>query len=261
MIANREQAIYPPMPTRVSEVLVAPGQFVQEGEVLVRLASPELELRARNARVNLATAKAEYVRGVATSNRQERTRVFAEQVNEALAELHSVEDEYGRLELRAAGAGVIRDMKSELVVGRWVNPRELLLRVVGKGTAHIEAYVSDGQIGSLEVGQAVKFIPDVPGASTLKGEIIAIDKTGVKQLQRPLLAAPYGGSLESVIDKKGQVVARGAAYRVLIEPRGETVGAVNFVTRGTVRIHTDLGVVAENFVYRLLSLIVRESGI
>jgi putative peptide zinc metalloprotease protein len=260
LIASREQALFSPLPARVAEVLVRPGERVEEGQVLVRLESPELDLRARNAALSLATARTEYLRGVATSNRQERTSVLNEQANEAIAGARAVAEERALLTLTAGSAGVVKDMKADLVAGRWIGPRELMLRVVSQDSAIIEAYVTDSQIGGLTVGQDVRFIADMAGVASLKGAIVAIDKTGTKQLQHALLAGPYGGDLPAVIDKKGVAVVKNAAYRVLIEPR-EAVPPMSFATRGTVRIQTDLTLVAENFVWRALSLVVRESGI
>jgi putative peptide zinc metalloprotease protein len=259
MIAEREQAVFAPMPGQVREVLVKGGQRVAAGDPLMTLDSPELELRAYNASVELASARAEYLRGVATTRQEERTRVLIEQVNEALAEERAVEEERERLVLRATTAGVIRDLKAELTVGRWVNPRDLMMRIVTQDNAAVEAYVTDSQIGALQIGQPVKFIPDVPGMASIQGTVAAIDKTGTKQLQRQLLAAPHGGAVASVIDKKGQIVAKDAAYRVLITPSQRT--SLDFVTRGTVRIETDLTVVAENFIYKALSILIRESGL
>jgi putative peptide zinc metalloprotease protein len=260
LFADREQALYAPVPARIVSVSVRPGENVQPDQLLVRLEAPELELRARNAEVSVATARAEFLRGAATLVQQERQVVLQEQLSQALAEQNAAREEAARLELRATSSGFVRDMSAEITPGRWIGPRELILRVVSPEVATIEAYLSDSQIGAVEVGQEVKFIPGMAGVPVVLGRVKAIDTTAKKEITRPLLAAPYGGDIGAVLDKKGHPVAQNPTYRVIIQPEGEVKPAA-FVARGTVRIHTDLVLVAQNFLWRMLSVIVRESGI
>jgi hypothetical protein len=49
-------------------------------------------------------------------------------------------------------------------------------------------------------------------------------------------------------------------FRVLVRPSGE-VAAANAVVHGSVRIDTGFRFVVENFVYRILSVLIRESGL
>ena len=260
LLAERDQQLYAPFAARIATVEVNPGQDVARDQVLVRLESPDLEYRARNAGIALAAAKAEYLRGVATVRQQEQTEVLLERVKEAMAEERAVQEEMDRLELRAAAAGVVRDLRPELVAGRWIGPRELMLRVVAPEVAVIEAFVSDSQVKSVEIGQSARFIPGVPGLPAVRGRIKSIDTTGNKQVTRTLLASPYGGDIPAVIDKKGTAVAQNATYRVVIEPDGGSIPAP-FLVGGHVRIETDIVLVTQNFLWRTLSVIVRESGI
>lgn len=258
MSAHREQTLYAPFAARIASVEAASGQTVAEGQLLVRLHSPELEVRARTAEAALRTARTQYVRGAATTRQQERVAVLTEQVSQAAAERQAVDEDMQRLALRALGSGVVRDLRHEIVPGRWIGPRELILRVVSPQMT-IEAYVSDSQIDAVEIGQEVTFFPALAGAPVIRGRVRTIDPGADKNVSRPLLAAPYGGDIPAVVDKKGAVVAQNANYRVLIEPEEQLGGGS--VVKGTVRIRTNLWLVAENFAWRTLSLIVRESGI
>jgi putative peptide zinc metalloprotease protein len=260
IIAGVEQPVYAPAPARIVSLPVKTGQSVERGTVLLRLESPELDLREKNALVDLATAKAEYMRSIATSNHQERTDVLAKHIAEAEAALTAAREEKQRLSVNSEVAGVVRDLSSEMVAGRWLNPRQVVMRIVSNRTAVVEAYVSDSQVQALQVGQAVKFYPDSRAVNVVSGSVSAIDKTGMKQIGRALLASPYGGAIPAVIDRKGNVVSKDPEYRVVIR-LDDDGPVISSVARGTVRIDTDLFVVAENFVYRALSLLIRESGI
>jgi putative peptide zinc metalloprotease protein len=260
LLAEHEQALYAPFPARIASVEVRPGDRVQPEQVLVRLDAPELDLRARNAEVALATAKAEYLRGAATAQQLERRSMLQERVSQAQAEQQAVREDAQRLELRATTAGQVRDLSAQIVPGRWIGSRELMLRVVSPESAIIEAYVTDSQVDSVVVGQEVKFVSTVPGVPVVKGRVKAVDTTARKEVSRLLLAAPYGGDIPAVLDRHGAAVAQSALYRVVIEPL-EPVKPGAFVVRGVVRIHTDLVLVAQNFLWRTLSLIVRETGL
>lgn len=260
LIAMREQPVYAPTAARIVEVVAKPSQEVAAGEIMVRLDSPELDLREALARSRLATARTEYLRGVATSKRQEQAEVLSSQVDEAAAGLRAVQEEKANLVVRANNTGTVRDMGSELFAGRWINPRELMMRVVFDKASLIEAYLNDSQVRSVEVGQSVKFFPETAGIPVISGEVISIDTAGVKQISRLLLVSAYGGEVSAVLDKKGVATAKGATYRVVIRPDDDLQYATA-VSRGTVRIYTNLVLVAENFFYRTISIFIRESGL
>lgn len=258
MLSARDQSMYAPFPAQISAVHVKPGDVVTEGQVLVTLSSLEITHRAQKAEVAVATARFEYLHGVATMKQQERHQVLLEQYNEAVAEWRAVQEETARLELKATGAGIVRDMPEDMVPGRWVNPRELVLRVVDENTSMIEAYLSDSQIGAVQSGQSVTFIPSPAGLPVLRGTVRSIDTTGRKQIPA-LLSSMYGGQITAASDRRGPPTALHATYRVVIQP--EDSFRTSFAAAGNVRISTDLVLVTQNFLWRMLSLIVRESGI
>jgi len=259
LVAEREQSVFVPMSAQIKSVEVSAGQRVEAGQILVQLGSAELRLREKSARRALETSRVEYLRAAATRAQQERRMVLGGQVAEAEAELNAVAEEQSKLAVRASAPGIVRDMRSDLVAGRWIGSRELMMRIVSPGAAGIEAFVTDSQIESVAVGQVVKFIPEVAGMSAVAGKVVSIDKTASKQISRNVLAGPYGGGIPAVTDKRGGATAQNAIYRVVIRPEASFKPGDSIV-RGTVRIETDLTLVAQNFLYRAASIFVRESG-
>jgi hypothetical protein len=59
---------------------------------------------------------------------------------------------------------------------------------------------------------------------------------------------------------RGALIAQDTVYRVMIKPLGG-VQSADAVLAGRVRIETSFRFLAENFVYRIISLFIRESGI
>jgi putative peptide zinc metalloprotease protein len=256
--ASEEQALYAPAPARIEALQVRPGQAVVAGDVLLRLSSPELESRLQRSQYQVQAIATELTRLSANDRQRERALVLEQQLAEAAADQHGAREDLARLEVRAAVAGTVRDLPPQLVAGRWVNPRELLLRVVGTRAALIEAWVDEEQVRGLSVGQEVKFYPNAPESPVVAGHIAAIDTAGTHALPHPLMSSTYGGQIPTVTREGGKTVALQPLYRVRIEP-DEKIAAAS-VERGTVRVSTGPVALAENFLARIAAVLVRESG-
>ena len=257
--AENVQEIYSPVAARITSIDVKDGDKVERGQLLFRLEVPELFLRSTKAEVNLATARSEFLRAVATTRQQERREVLLQQIAEALAERQSVKEELSRLEIRASEAGLIRDLSSQLVEDRWINSRELMARVVSPGQSVIEAYIPESRVKSVEPGQLISFISNVAGAEPIDGVVRSVDTTATRQVNHRVLGTPYGGTVAAVVDKRGILNAQDPVYRVVIEPISDNT-YVPAVVRGTVRIHVDLEILAQNFFARAISIVIRESS-
>jgi putative peptide zinc metalloprotease protein len=256
--AQQEYTVYAPFAARVKAVMVSDREKVAANKDLVSLEAVDIEVRDKKADINVASARIELARMPASARLQENYQVMQERLAQALAEKQAVADEYGRQQLRAPEAGTIRDVAPDLVVGRWVNPRQLLMRVVSNSEQVIEAYVGERQISAIAPGQTVRFYPHRPGRP-IDGEVLTVDRSPQKELSRPVLASIYGGEIPVKQGARGALVAQDAVFRVLIKP----VDAIksDTVVNGNVRIQTDIRFVVENFIYRILSVLIRESGL
>jgi len=254
-----EQPVYAPFAAQIKSVDVRPGQVVERDQVLITLDAPELAVRTQKAAISLASARSESLTSAASGKLQERRLVLLEQIAEALAEQKSVEEELELLTVRSTMRGVVRDMSAQIVPGRTIGTRELMMRIAAPGPAIIEAYVGESSVEAIQIGQVVKFVSSRPGAPSVRGVVKSIDTTGSKQVSRALLVSPHGGDIAAVLDRRGVAQAQDPVYRVLIEPIGD-IGSLRSIERGTARIETSLVLVAQNFASRALSILVRESG-
>jgi catalase len=87
-----------------------------------------------------------------------------------------------------------------------------------------------------------------------------VDKSPQKELSRPLLASIYGGEVAVKQGSRGSLLTQDAVFRVTVKPL-DSKRPPESVIHGSVRIETGLRFVVENFVYRTLSVLIRESGI
>lgn len=257
--AQREQVIYAPFAAQLQTLAVRSGQLVEPGELLARLDTFELKSKLKKSMYSTKALEIELARLPANELRREKMQVLQQELEEALAEQRATREELARLEIRATLRGIVRDVPPDLVPGRWVDAREVMMRVVAVNFALVEAYIGEDQIRVIQNGQKVTFYSTVKGAEPVSGRVIQIDTSVSKQIARPLLASTQGGDLPAVTTPRGGLVAHEATYRVLINPDSVTDSA-SFVTRGTVRIQTDFFALAQNFFSRTISLLIRESG-
>jgi putative peptide zinc metalloprotease protein len=258
--ARQEHAVYAPFPARVLAVRVGERALVGADAELVTLEALDLDVREKKADIGVASARAELARVPSSVRLQENYNVLVQQLAQASAEKQAVREEYARQHLRAPEAGIVRDVAVDLVPGRWVNPRQLLMRVVSESDQLIEAYVSERQVTAVAPGQLVRFYPHRPDLPVLTGEIVSVDKSPQKELSRPVLASTYGGEVPAKQGGRGPLVTQDAVFRVTVKPV-QALPRARAVVAGDVRIETGFRFVIENFVYRTLSVLIRESGI
>jgi putative peptide zinc metalloprotease protein len=258
--AQQEHSVYAPFAARVTAVRVAERQRIAAEQELISLEAVDRGVRETKADIGVASARAELSRMPASIQLQENYQVLQERLAHAQAEKQAVVEESERQNLRASHAGTIRDLAPDLAPGRWVNPRQLLMRIVSQDEVLIEAYVGERQVAAISPGQIVRFFPHFPDRPVINGEVVSVDKSPQAELSRPLLASIHGGSIDVKQGAHGALVAQDAIFRVLIRPVGSLPRAQT-VIHGNVRIDTSVRFVVENFVYRTMSVFIRESGL
>jgi putative peptide zinc metalloprotease protein len=258
--AQHEHAVYAPFGAKVVEVLVRDSDYVAEGMELVRLDIPDVEIREKKADIAMISAQTELARSPASRGQQENVNVLQQRVAQAMAEKQSVADDRQRQVLRSSQDGTVRDMQADLVPGRWINSRQLLMRVVSQTEPVIEVFVDQRQVAAIREGQTVRFFPHQADRPVLKGLVIGVERTPQKELARPLLASVNGGDVMVKKSPHGALVPQDAIFRIAVKPVGDLPRA-DSVIHGSVRIDTGIRFLAENFAYRVISLLIRESGI
>ena len=258
--AQQEYAVYAPFAGKVTSIKVSDRQRVAANSDLITVEAADLGSRDKKADIAIASARAELSRMPASRIQQENYQVLQERLAQAFAEKQAVEGEFDRQVLRTSQAGIVRDVAPDLIVGRWINPRQLLMRVISDSEQVIEAYVNEQQVAAIQPGQVVRFYPHIPDRPVISGEVVSVDKSPQKELSRPLLASIYGGDIVVKQGARGALVTQEAVFRVTVKPRDAQL-KWDAAFHGSVRIETSLRFVVENFVYRTLSVLIRESGL
>jgi len=252
------QSLYAPPHARLDALPVRNGQAVPAGEPLLRLSSPELDLRASEA----ATRQDQLAWQSASSGLDATSRkdwlVLDDQLGFAKAEQAAVATDLQRYRPAALHDGVMVDLDPDLRPGEWLKTQEYLGELVTPGRWQVVSYVDEDAVRRIARGDRALFIADGLGAPALHLTVARIDRDANRTLGEPELASVFGGDV-LVREKNGTLYPEHAVYRVLLDA-DEALPASNPSWRGRVAIAGEWEVPVMRFLRHAVSVGWREAG-
>ncbi|WP_448208455.1 HlyD family efflux transporter periplasmic adaptor subunit [Azospirillum sp. sgz302134] len=260
--------LFAPVPARMAEVLVQPGQRVAVGDLLYRLEAPELESKLVQSELRITLSQEQIDRLSAAREGLDRVRVMEEELSAALADRQGLLDSKARLEVRAPLAGTVVDVADALRPGRWISPKLPLAQIVADGRGEMVGYVAEGDLARVMPGAVARFHPDDPLRPRVEARVTAVDRVGAAMLDVPALASLYGGPV-AVEGQPGAPSANGravslapveAVYRVTLAPADPAQSGPAHQTRGVARVEAEARSLFDRFWRTALSVLIRETG-
>ncbi|AZC34578.1 biotin/lipoyl-binding protein [Pseudomonas chlororaphis] len=256
--AGRASALHAPVAARVRQVNVRDGQAVNKGQVLVELESPDLASRQAIARREIEIQQLQMRRRAGRSETAADAGIVEQQLAEAVAEYRGLSAQRERLLLRAPEAGQLRDLLPQLQVGRWVSPKDPLVRVVEPG-ARLRGFLAEADLWRVAPGATGRFIADDPMHPALEVQLTEVDTNGVAYIDQEALTSDHHGPIAVRRDENHRAepvqAHYGARLKVLdasLTPSQPLRGVVVLQGRGESLLGTAWR--------RLAALGVRESG-
>lgn len=176
-----------------SELLVRPGAVVLQGQPVAQLVDPALQARVGEQRGRLALAQAKYdaafgVIGIAPA----KAALLGEEVRREQAALASLEEEAGRLVLRAEVAGILLLTRPDDLPGRYFKRGEVLGHIDTAEPPRVRVVLPQWQSAAVR-GFEVR-LPQQPGVSytaALRRSVPA----AARELPSPALGTAAGGEI------------------------------------------------------------------
>lgn len=253
--------VYAPAGARIDALPFREGEQVREGEVLVQLHLPDLEMR-RQAQL----AKVERLRWQAAASgfdAELRRSLLANEdtLSMAQAELLSLGTELQNYAPRAPFAGRLRDMDPDLQTGQWLARKEkVALLVRDDGRWLVETWLDEDAVQRVAAGDSALFITDAAAGTALRLRVSAVDRDATRVLPRGELAAQAGGHILTR-EKGGQLVPERAVYRVTLQAEPQDVaGLAGQSWRGHLTIHARWEAPVWRYVRQAAAVLVREAG-
>ncbi|MCO8169980.1 HlyD family efflux transporter periplasmic adaptor subunit [Pseudomonas sp. 21LCFQ02] len=251
--------VHAPAGAQLVSLSKANGEPVRAGEVMLELASPDLQRRWSLARTQLETIRQQAANtGIDPALRQ-NMQLLAQQESTARAELASVQAELARYAPRAPFDGVLYNLEPGLKPGVWVSAHERLATLVQPGIWRVETYLDEDDVRRIKVGDRARFYADGRADLSLSLRVEAIEQDATRQLLNGELSSAAGGSVMTR-DKHGKLIPERAVYRVTLSSEQPPELAQLQSWRGKVVIAGDWQSLAQSFLRSVLVVIWRETG-
>jgi putative peptide zinc metalloprotease protein len=252
--------VYAPAGAQISRLPFANGQAVKEGELLMEMASPDLQLRWQRAQVRLESVRHQAENTGVDAEQRQNMQVLQQQESSARAELANVQAELAFYAPRAPFDGVLQNVEPGLKAGVWVSKRERLATLVDPGDWRVETYLDEDDVRRIKVGDTARFYADGDSALNMPLKVVAIEQDATRQLVNGVLSSAAGGSVLTR-ERRGQLIPERAVYRVsLYSEQLPPPQAQQQSWRGKVVINGNWQSPLQGFVRSALVLIWRETG-
>jgi len=231
---QQHMGLYAPANAVVSEIPVANGQAVAAEQPLLSLASPELQLRAKEAGARQDALS--WQSGAAAFDNKTRKDwlLLQDQLAHANAEQATVGADLQRYQPVAPYPGRFVDIDPDLRQGDWLKIQEPLGELIGDGPWQVVTYVDEDEIRRLQIGDRALFIADGMGGPNVNAHVASIDHNASRTLGEAALSTTSGGHI-LVREKAGILYPEHAVYRVVLA-LDTAVPATSLLVRGRVAI-------------------------
>lgn len=253
--------VFAPAGARVEALPFREGMLVAEGEVLLQLYVPELEMRRR---AQAAKVERLYWQAAASGFDAELRKTLLssrDTLVTAQAELASLETELANYAPRAPFTGRLRDMDPDLQSGQWLARKEKVALLVREDSRWlVETWLEEDAVQRVVAGDTALFITDGASGPALRLHVAVVDRDASRLLPRPELAAQTGGHILTR-EKGGQLVPERAIYRVTLELEDHDLPALAGQSwRGHLTIHASWEAPAWRYLRQAAAVLVREAG-
>ncbi|AXS79453.1 HlyD family efflux transporter periplasmic adaptor subunit [Dechloromonas sp. HYN0024] len=251
--------VYAPLGAQVTELPWSNGARVAQGDIMIQLASPDLQRRWQRANAKMEASRWQAAAaGIDVEQRQNLLLLQAERAG-ADAELASVQTDLETHAPKAPFTGRLVDIDPDMKPGTWVARNEKLAVLVDDTHWVVETYLDEDSVRRIEKGDAGRFFSDGLEGPYLPLTVRSVDGDATRVLPDGLLASPAGGSV-TTREKNGQHIPERATYRVVLTADARPDALANGSWRGTVVIRGDWEAPGLRFLRSALTLIWREAG-
>ena len=195
-----------PHDSRVTSLRVANGEWVEAGQLLLTLESPELEHQLRTARLDGELIRRRMHRASATDLDRVEWQVLNEQIQQASVEIDAIQNQMRALRVVATAAGRVENLPLQLKPGDWLAKDSELLEIKNPAVVEVLAYVPENYMSRLRDGVEGLFIANDPELPPLAASLQQVDAAAVESLAELQLSSNFGGPVAAYQNADGAQV-------------------------------------------------------
>ena len=264
MHAQNYKRLYASAPARIDEILVENGQRVAEGDLLLKLSSPDLDFSIEIAKQRLQDLIDIKNSGQANLDLSKKRMTLDSEIETGRKELDGLIAQKEMLQIKAPFEGVVRDLNTVLHAGEWVSTDLMLGVLVDDRTQIVSGYVREKDIARVAKGSEGVFYVEYSPFKRYPVSLDHLEENGTNQIYWPELSSIHNGPLPSERDGNGNVrsLPRYTLYAAhfLVGENIQEQDIPEFVARGTIRLDARRTSLLNLLIKRAISVVIRESG-
>jgi putative peptide zinc metalloprotease protein len=254
-----EQSLYSPQPALVVDEPAREKQSVKKGDILLRLASPDLDEHLKEARIKEQNRRWRVEQQAFNEQLLAQGDALTRHWEEAQARVAGLMRQEDQLAIRAPFDGEIMARDTELAPGTWVTPQEMLYAVADRSQTRVDAYVGEEDLPRLHIGAEARFLPDAMEFGRRSCIIGDLDRVNVAELPEPALASVHGGPIPVHATQRGALLPAATLYRIrLIQCQPALAPELRLA--GTAYLDADGRSRLLSWARQVLRVLIRESG-
>lgn len=256
---EQQTRIFSSSPGRIEAILVSEGARVEKGQLLFRLSTPETEARLRQTEMQIALVKLRADRRVADAKDKVQSLALEQELASLNRRREGLQREIFELDVRAPFDGVLAELPPEISVGRWVGKDTEIALVASEGRIRARGFVSQDDLGRIEVGTAGTFSFDDARRRPVPVSVTSVAYAGSPSVDILELASVHGGPIAVEADRDQRLVPTNGVYSVAMSSGAQT-SEVSHVTRGLVHLSGRRESFAAAAWRQVLKVLLQESG-
>lgn len=250
---------YAPRDAKVLALPVRQGDRVTLGGLLLKLDSPELAFRMKQAARQVEQMHWQIAASAADEQLYAQRLVAKRELESADRALSGYRKQSEALVAVAPFSGRVERVARDLKQGQWVGGGSPLVSLTGSAGTTGEGYLFEADLERVSVGARCTFYPESPDFGVVHGRVTMVESVGTRVLQRPELSSIYSGPIPSRLLESGDVVPEKAVYRMFWKPDG-TKGWKVRQLRGTLVVTSSPESILWRFWRTATGVFIREAG-
>lgn len=259
MTISQRQMVYAPAAGILVNEWVQQGQAVKKGDPLAKLESPDLDHQLKQAQLGQEPLRMQVERQGLDERLREQGGGLPSRYAKATTSVKGYTNEKNRLTLTAPIDGIILDRNEQIRAGEWVSAKEGMYFIGSKQRVQVDAYVGDESLDRVQVGMNARFVPESLNWAPVDCKVQEIDRVNVGALDKPALAASYGGAIAVKNDSREGLIPVAATFRVRLGDCTSTEN-ISVELRGTALIETEWSNPLRLMGRRIMAVLNREMG-
>lgn len=260
-ILDGEQSVrvFAPYSAQLEAIHIKDGERVKKGDLLFSLSSEDIDFQIEQTKRNIEFCEQLVKREAAGGVERQRIRILRQDLEREQIRLDSLIKGRDLLTVRSEIDGIVVDFDHNLSVGMWINQDHVLSRLVSPDKARLIAYVDEGEVDQLIVGEEATFYPDSWEMPKVKAVLRTVATVNTPYIDQAYLASTFGGEVAVEADKQKRLIPLSGTYRVSFD-LAEGTKSPDQVIRGSVKVSAQKESIMGNVLRSVWAVLIRESA-